>query len=424
MKKIITFILIAGTLLSAGIVRAQVGIGTLTPDTSAILDLYSNHQGFLLPRLTTAQRDLINNPAEGLMIYNQITGEVEVNKGTAVLPVWLGLHTREDSTMISVTASGDISTSSTVSELIPGMTLSPKAGTYLVMFNGQYGLAASEPISTTQCVIDMQAAYDELMAIPATNTTHGPIFGNGEVLLPGVYDVAGATSLGGILTMDGGGDTNSVFIIRAGGALTSGALTTVVLTNGARANNIFWESGVAIALGATTIMKGTIISNAGAVSAGASCDIEGRLFTNAGAIAFGPGTAYIPSGDSYIDLGVLSSFLMFTSVGAVSNTEPSTMTGDVGSNLGAITGFEQLDGNVYSPGGAPPPINNSVVTFSVYQNGVLVANSGRTSDVNTSLMSLQAVATVAAGQPIEIWWRIDTGSVVLGSRILTLIKVY
>jgi len=42
--------------------------GTI-PDNSAMLDVNSNTGGFLLPRLTLVQRDAIQNPAEGLMVF-------------------------------------------------------------------------------------------------------------------------------------------------------------------------------------------------------------------------------------------------------------------------------------------------------------------------------------------------------------------
>lgn len=48
----------------------NVGINTNTPDASALLELQSNELGFLPPRLTQIQRDAINNPATGLIIYN------------------------------------------------------------------------------------------------------------------------------------------------------------------------------------------------------------------------------------------------------------------------------------------------------------------------------------------------------------------
>ncbi|NGZ90411.1 Lcl C-terminal domain-containing protein, partial [Psychroflexus maritimus] len=50
--------------------NAQVGIGTTNPDASAILELEATDKGLLPPRITTAQRDAISNPAVGLMIFN------------------------------------------------------------------------------------------------------------------------------------------------------------------------------------------------------------------------------------------------------------------------------------------------------------------------------------------------------------------
>jgi len=52
---------------------SQVGIGTITPDTSAILDVSSSTQGFLMPRMSTLDRLSIATPAEGLWVYNTDT---------------------------------------------------------------------------------------------------------------------------------------------------------------------------------------------------------------------------------------------------------------------------------------------------------------------------------------------------------------
>lgn len=48
---------------------AQIGIGTKNPHSSSILDVTSTKKGFLPPRLTKEQRDDIDNPATGLMLY-------------------------------------------------------------------------------------------------------------------------------------------------------------------------------------------------------------------------------------------------------------------------------------------------------------------------------------------------------------------
>lgn len=51
-------------------VFAQVGIGTVTPNASSVLDVTSTTQGMLTPRMTTAQRTAIASPADGLMVYD------------------------------------------------------------------------------------------------------------------------------------------------------------------------------------------------------------------------------------------------------------------------------------------------------------------------------------------------------------------
>ncbi len=47
----------------------NVGIGTTTPNNSAVLDLTSTTKGFLAPRMTQAQRTAIATPANGLVVY-------------------------------------------------------------------------------------------------------------------------------------------------------------------------------------------------------------------------------------------------------------------------------------------------------------------------------------------------------------------
>jgi hypothetical protein len=51
-------------------VFSQVGIGTTTPDASAVLDVSSTTQGLLTPRMTTMQKMAITSPANGLMVYD------------------------------------------------------------------------------------------------------------------------------------------------------------------------------------------------------------------------------------------------------------------------------------------------------------------------------------------------------------------
>ena len=50
--------------------NSNVGIGTLSPDASALLDINSTNKGVLVPRMTTAQRLAIPTPANALLVFD------------------------------------------------------------------------------------------------------------------------------------------------------------------------------------------------------------------------------------------------------------------------------------------------------------------------------------------------------------------
>jgi hypothetical protein len=60
----------------------SVGIGTTSPNASAKLEIASTTQGFLLPRMSNAQRDAITSPTIGLVIYNTTTNCLNFFTGT------------------------------------------------------------------------------------------------------------------------------------------------------------------------------------------------------------------------------------------------------------------------------------------------------------------------------------------------------
>ncbi len=73
--------------LLASFTFAQVGINTETPDASSALHIDSTTGGLLPPRLTTAERDAIDDPvgvdfAEGLIIFNTDTESLEIYTGS------------------------------------------------------------------------------------------------------------------------------------------------------------------------------------------------------------------------------------------------------------------------------------------------------------------------------------------------------
>ncbi len=87
MKKIFSLLCI---IFAVSNLQAQnIGIGTTSPSTSALLDVSSNNKGILIPRMATTVRNAIVNPAKGLMVYDSTLNNFSFYNGTA----WIDLNT-------------------------------------------------------------------------------------------------------------------------------------------------------------------------------------------------------------------------------------------------------------------------------------------------------------------------------------------
>jgi len=86
MKKVILMFITAVFFISGLYSQGGVAINMsgATADPSAGLDVQYNNMGFLMPRMTTAERNAIQNPAEGLQIVNITTKCVEIYFS----PIW------------------------------------------------------------------------------------------------------------------------------------------------------------------------------------------------------------------------------------------------------------------------------------------------------------------------------------------------
>jgi hypothetical protein len=93
MKKITTLLV---AVLFTATTFTQVGIGTTTPNTSASLDITSTTKGLLIPRITAIERDAINSPAQGLIIFctNCASGEGELQ--IRLTSSWQNIHNGGD----------------------------------------------------------------------------------------------------------------------------------------------------------------------------------------------------------------------------------------------------------------------------------------------------------------------------------------
>ena len=61
----------------------NVGIGTTSPNASAILDVQSTTKGVRMPNMTTTQKNAISSPAAGLMVFDTTLAKLCVYSGSA-----------------------------------------------------------------------------------------------------------------------------------------------------------------------------------------------------------------------------------------------------------------------------------------------------------------------------------------------------
>jgi hypothetical protein len=87
MKKFLILLFVIGTSFLS--TAQNVGIGTNSPHTSAMLDVTSINKGMLVPRMFTTQRLGIVSPAKGLLVFDNNTNSFWFYSGTA----WTELET-------------------------------------------------------------------------------------------------------------------------------------------------------------------------------------------------------------------------------------------------------------------------------------------------------------------------------------------
>ena len=143
--------------------------------------------------------------------------------------------------------------------------------------------------AAAQAGTDALAAYTNI----AARTGGAPLPGAlaGATITPGLYTITGAASNTSTVTLDGQGDPNAVFVFQVGGAMTTAALSHVVLVNGAQASRVFWQVNGAGGIGAGATFAGTIIA-LNAVAVGHGTVVNGRVIALNGALTLDDNQVY------------------------------------------------------------------------------------------------------------------------------------
>jgi len=126
----------------------NVGIGTSTPNASALLDVTSTTQGAVLPRMNTTQMNAISSPVAGLMVYNSDSASYCFYNGTAWLKMGSGSGGRGGS---------GSSASGTGVSLVNGSSLIKrlKAGTGITITDNTDSVTIANTITTLNDLTDV-----------------------------------------------------------------------------------------------------------------------------------------------------------------------------------------------------------------------------------------------------------------------------
>jgi hypothetical protein len=140
------------------------------------------------------------------------------------------------------------------------------------------GTVHDKDAAAEQAQEDRQAAYDDAAGQTSTAAFAGDQAG--AILKPGVYTSGAAITNTGTMTLDADGDSSAVFVFQIGAAFSSAAASKIVVTDGALANNVYWQVLGAVSFGAGAKVVGTFLG-AAAISFGEGASIKGRALTPA-----------------------------------------------------------------------------------------------------------------------------------------------
>jgi hypothetical protein len=154
----------------------------------------------------------------------------------------------------------------------PGVSIS---GSYVVGL----GSVEANTAASISCASSMLTAYNAAAAETCTNTAT-PADLSGLTLTAGVYcNDGGLFSLStGSLTLSG--SATDVWIFQAATSITTSSDTSIILSGGALASNVFWKAGTTVTTGVSSTFVGTILSGT-SVTLGSTSSLNGRAFAQA-----------------------------------------------------------------------------------------------------------------------------------------------
>jgi len=140
-------------------------------------------------------------------------------------------------------------------------------------------------VSTAAAAADLLTVYTDLNTLAYDIELLYPAqFGNNLVLTPHTYIMNGATTFTDTLYLNAQGNVDAVFVIQINGAMATSTYSRVILTNGTKAENVFWKIDGAVQINDYSIFVGTIVANNAAIELKTGTILNGRAMTTTGAL--------------------------------------------------------------------------------------------------------------------------------------------
>lgn len=153
--------------------------------------------------------------------------------------------------------------------------------------------ALPTPSVLTTAISDMETAYTDA-AGRAPNYTE-LLSGNisGQTLAPGVYKWGTSVRIdsGKDVTLDGG--ANDVWVFQIAGGFTQASATRIILSGGAKPENIFWQIADTVAIGTTAHFEGVVLGQK-EIAIGTGASVNGRLLSQT-AVTLNKSTIVVPA---------------------------------------------------------------------------------------------------------------------------------
>jgi len=128
---------------------------------------------------------------------------------------------------------------------------------------------------------DATAAFIYLGTLPPTGSVLADI--GGTTITPGIYSTSSSLTITGIVTLDGGGDPDAIFVFQIPTTFLPTSSAIVSLINNAQPCNVYWVTGSSATLATGAVVVGNIIAEI-SVTCDTGAILTGKVFALTGSV--------------------------------------------------------------------------------------------------------------------------------------------